>query len=302
MGIATTLEPMTTPPAPAEAKPAATLLLVRDAPSGLEVLVVKRSEHSSFMGGVYVFPGGGVDPQDSSPELAAACVGRSDAEASAVLGLVAGGLAYWISAVRELFEESGILLAHRSDGVPVSLAGERAAHFGAHRAALNARTSSFVEMVLAEGLVLDVGAIAYNAHWITPTTAAKRFDTYFFVARAPEDQVAAHDEGETVAVEWVTPADALERHRAGEIEMVLPTIRNLAFIGSFATTDELLAAAVALRDIPAILPRMVDTEEGPILLVPGDPGYDELPGAEDDPRRFPTAARRRAVMENPPSG
>ena len=110
----------------------------------------------------------------------------------------------------------------------------------------------------------------------------------------------AHDEGETVAVEWITPAEALSRHRHGHIEMVLPTIRNLRFIEEFDTVDALLSGAAALGDIPSILPRMVNTEDGPTLLVPGDPGYEDLPGAPDDPKKFPVAAQRRAVTENPP--
>ena len=284
-------------------RPASTVILVRDALSGgLEVLMVERSERSSFMGGAYVFPGGGVDEADSDPRLGARCTGLSDEEASRRLSLAEGGLAYWVSAVRELFEESGILLATDAGGSPIALTGETTERFAAHRDALNARRWSFAEMVAAEGLVLDLSEIFYVAHWVTPVVSPTRFDTRFFVAVAPDDQEAIHDAGETVAVEWVTPPDALRRHRDGEIDMVMPTIRTLRFVQGFATAEVLLAHVASMAEVPRIEPRMARTAEGPRLLVPGDEGYDTALDEAVDGSAFTGAARRRALEENWPSG
>ena len=234
-------------PAPVEIRPAATVMLVRDAPvssggTSLEVLMVRRNLRSDFVGGAYVFPGGAVDPLDGGPEAEAICAGRTDAGASALLGFESGGLAYWVAVVRETFEEAGILLARREDG-PDLLAGDpgEEARFATERAAVNQGTRRFLDLCRAEGLRLSAGDIHYFAHWITPRGAPRRYDTRFFVAAAPPGQIAAHDAGETIADVWISPHDALARHRAGEIEIIFPTIRNLQAIGRFATSAALLA-------------------------------------------------------------
>ena len=181
---------------------------------------------------------------DGGTEAEAICAGRTDAGASALLGFESGGLAYWVAVVRETFEEAGILLARR-DGGPDLLAGnaEEEARFAAERAAVNEGTRRFLDLCRDEDLRLSVGDIHYFAHWITPRGAPRRYDTRFFVAAAPPGQIAAHDAGETIAEVWISPHDALARHRAGEIEIIFPTIRNLQVIGRFATSAALLAAA-----------------------------------------------------------
>jgi 8-oxo-dGTP pyrophosphatase MutT (NUDIX family) len=257
-------------------------MVVRDGPharSPLEVLMLRRSLRADFVGGAHVFPGGAVDPGDGGPRIERLCRGVADGEASAALGVASGGLAYWVAAVRECFEESGLLFGCRSDGVAVSFSDPGVAErFARQRAALNARERSFVEVCESEGLLLCVDALRYFAHWITPEGPPRRYDTRFFVAAAPAGQAPAHDVGETIADLWVRPADALEHHRAGEMELILPTIRNLQAIGRFATAGELLAAASTAREIPTVLPRMVADDGGVRLLLPGDPGYDD-PGA-----------------------
>jgi 8-oxo-dGTP pyrophosphatase MutT (NUDIX family) len=267
-----------------EIRPAATVMLVRDAPaasgaSELEVLMVRRNLRSDFVGGAYVFPGGAVDPHDGGGEAEACCLGRSDAQASALLGVPSGGLAYWVAVVRETFEEAGLLLAHRQAGPPL-LAGDRAeeARLASERAAVNAGTRRFLDMCRAERLQLTVGDIHYFAHWVTPRGAPRRYDTRFFVAAAPPGQMAAHDAGETIADVWITPHDALARHRAGEIEIIFPTIRNLQAIGRFGTSAELLEAAErASSAVPAIEPRVVPDGNGMRIVLPGDPAYDQGP-------------------------
>jgi hypothetical protein len=120
----------------------------------------------------------------------------------------------------------------------------------------------------------------YFAHWITPEGAPRRYDTRFFVARAPEAQEPLHDDRETIANLWVRPADALERHHRGELEMIFPTIRNLEALARFDTAGELLAAAAAATSVATVLPRVVDDGGGLRVLLPGDVGYDELPPAD----------------------
>jgi len=259
-------------------------MLVRDtpAPSGgtaLEVLMVRRNLRSDFVGGAYVFPGGAVDLLDGGVEAEALSAGRSDAEASALLGVGSGGLAYWVAVVRETFEEAGLLLARREGG-PDLLAGdpEEEARFAAARAAVNAGTRRFLDLCRDERLQLGVGDIHYFAHWITPRGAPRRYDTRFFVAAAPPGQIAAHDAGETIAEVWISPHHALARHRAGEIEIIFPTIRNLQSIGRFATSAELLeAAARASSAVPTIEPRVVPDGNGMRIVLPGDPSYERAP-------------------------
>jgi 8-oxo-dGTP pyrophosphatase MutT (NUDIX family) len=259
-------------------------MLVRDAPApsggtALEVLMVRRNLRSDFVGGAYVFPGGAVDLLDGGAEAEALSAGRSDAEASALLGVGSGGLAYWVAVVRETFEEAGLLLARREGG-PGLLAGdpEEEARFAAARAAVNAGTRRFLDLCRDERLQLGVGDIHYFAHWITPRGAPRRYDTRFFVAAAPPGQIAAHDAGETIAEVWISPHHALARHRAGEIEIIFPTIRNLQAIGRFATSAELLeAAARASSAVPTIEPRVVPDGNGMRIVLPGDPSYERAP-------------------------
>ncbi|HEY6427125.1 MAG TPA: hypothetical protein VIX84_07810 [Acidimicrobiales bacterium] len=272
------------PAAPVTVRPAATVMLVRDASrpdgaSALEVLMVRRNLRSDFVGGASVFPGGAVDPLDGGAEAEALCAGRSDDEASALLGQPAGGLAYWVAVVRETFEEAGLLLAERPEG-PGLLAGdpEEEARFAAARREVNDGSRRFLDLCRDEGLRLAVGDVHYFAHWITPRGAPRRYDTRFFVAAAPPGQIAAHSAGETIAEVWITPEDALARHRSGEIEIIFPTIRNLQVISRFPTSGALLAAAArASSAVPAIEPRVVADGNGMRIVLPGDPGYEEAP-------------------------
>ena len=171
--------------------------------------------------------------------------------------------------------EAGILLATTRDGAPLELEGDVASRFVTHRAAVNDRQRRFLDVVAEEQLTLDVGGLHYFAHWITPEGSPRRYDTRFFVAAAPARQTAAHDAGEVVADEWVTPADALRRHREGDIELIFPTIRNLQAISRFETVAELIDAAKRAASVPAIMPRITITERGVRILLPGDEGYDE---------------------------
>lgn len=239
-----------------EVRPAATVMLVRDAPgpsgAGLEVLMLRRHLDSVFAAGAWVFPGGRVDDADRDVPLP----GPTDAEASAVLGLPSGGLAFWAAAARECFEEAGILLARTPDGGWARPTDDLdAARFERHRRDVHAGRRTLADVLAGEGLVLDVSGLHYVSRWITPPGASRRFDTRFFVAAAPDGQVASHDSRETVASVWTTPQLALDRHAAGEIDLVFPTIKNLEMLGRHGSRDVLLAAARSIGRVPVVAPR-----------------------------------------------
>jgi 8-oxo-dGTP pyrophosphatase MutT (NUDIX family) len=273
---------------PVPARDAATIMLVRDGAGGdgptLEVCMLRRHLDSDFVGGAYVFPGGKVDDEDRTSAAASRCAGRSDGEASELLGVAGGGLAFWVAALRECFEEAGVLLAYQGaagdDPVPVELASPPyRRRLAARRAELNGEQLGFLDLLSAEGLCLATDRVHYFSHWVTPEAAPKRYDTRFFVAALPPGQVPVHDEHETVDTVWVRPADALARAAAGEFDLIFPTMKNLEAVSRFATTEELLAAAAAVERVPTVLPKVVADHRGFRILLPGDPGYEEAMGA-----------------------
>jgi 8-oxo-dGTP pyrophosphatase MutT (NUDIX family) len=282
-------------------------MLVRDAPAPaggsagtvLEVLMVRRNLKSDFVGGAYVFPGGAVDLADGGTEAEALCAGRSDAEASALLGFPSGGLAYWVAVVRETFEEAGLLLARREHG-PALLAGDQGeeSRLAAARLRVNDGSLRFLDLCRQEGLRLSVDRIHYFAHWITPRGAPRRYDTRFFVAAAPPGQRAAHDAGETIAEVWITPEEALARHRAGDIEVIFPTIRNLQAIGRFDTSTELLNAAAQASSVPAIEPRVIADGNGMRIVLPGDEAHVATTPDGKPPKDFNEAVRAISMQAN----
>jgi glyoxylase-like metal-dependent hydrolase (beta-lactamase superfamily II)/8-oxo-dGTP pyrophosphatase MutT (NUDIX family) len=218
------------------ARPAATLLLLRDGTGGPEAFLLQRTHSAAFLGGAHVFPGGAVDKADSDPQLLARVTGVTDAQASARLGLVAGGLAYWVAAIRECFEEAGILLAEQEDGSP--LEGERVQELARYRAPLNAGQVVFHEFLERERLVLRAGALAYFGHWITAPGRARRFDARFFLAIAPPDQPGAHDGTELIDSVWLRPAEALEREAGGAMQLVFATKNTLADLQRFTRAQD----------------------------------------------------------------
>ena len=183
---------------------------MRDAePSGVEVFVLRRTASAAFAADMYVFPGGRVDDVDGASELEPYCDGLDDATASARLGIDHGGLAYWVAAVRECFEEAGVLLARRRDGGPLVVDETE-------RKAVHAGELSMQQLCERDDLVLDLTAIRYIAHWVTPVgEGPRRFDTRFFLAAAPDDQEGLHDDAELVHSMWVRPADAVRAGRGG---------------------------------------------------------------------------------------
>lgn len=243
-------------PSTVPVRDAATVMLVRDGDDGLEVFMMKRNLGASFAGGMYAFPGGAVDEADRTAEVEALVDGRTDAEASRLLELERGGIAFWIAVIRECFEEAGVLLAIGADGATVRLDGsaEVEARFAAARRAVHDGSLPLLELCRSEGLRLELTEVQYVAHWITPVGERRRFDTRFFVAAAPDGQTPLHDGSETVESLWVRPADALERQGRKELALLPPTVAMLQWLAPFADVDAAIAAGSAIGIPPCILP------------------------------------------------
>jgi 8-oxo-dGTP pyrophosphatase MutT (NUDIX family) len=260
---------------------AATVMLVRDGRDGLEVFMLRRNLNSVFVGGAYVFPGGAVDGADRHIDLEPVCAGRSDEQASESLGIEAGGLAFWVAAIRECFEEAGVLLAYDEHGDMIRL-GEAsvARRFQRHRESVDRGERRLIEICAEERLRLAVDHLHYFSHWITPEGAPRRYDTRFFVCAAPPEQTALHDNREAIADIWIRPADALERYERGEFELIFPTVMSLQAIGRFDSSLDLLSAAAAAAEAPGEQPRLSADGHGVRIHLPGD--ADAARGAEPD--------------------
>ncbi|HXH55666.1 NUDIX hydrolase [Iamia sp.] len=274
---------------------AATVLIVRDGDDGLEVFMLRRNLQSDFVGGAYVFPGGAVDPPDRERDLERWCRGRSDAEASTRLGVASGGLAFWVAAIRESFEESGVLLAYGPDGALVRLDDPvTAARFVEHRRSVDRAERSLVSICEEEDLHLAVDTMWYFGHWITPEGAPRRYDTRFFLAAAPSAQTPVHDDRETIANLWIRPVDALARHAAGDLAMLPPTLASLRALEPSTTAVDALAAAAEMVDVPTVQPRVIMDQGGVRIVMPGDAEWDDGYRGDRSLGTWPTASDRSA--------
>jgi 8-oxo-dGTP pyrophosphatase MutT (NUDIX family) len=278
---------------PVPIRPAATVMLVRDGAAGLEVCMLRRNLQSDFVGGAYVFPGGGVDPADGEPDVEPLCDGLTDAEASGRLGLPANGLAFWIAAIRETFEEAGLLPAQWADGSPLRFDDPVVAErFVTHRHGVDRRERRLVDIFVEEGLRFPLAEMHYVSHWVTPAGAPRRYDTRFFLAAAPGGQDPVHDDREVIAAHWIRPADALEAHAAGDYAMLPPTVANVRSLSRAGTVAEALAAAVALPAVPSMIPRVLHDGDGPRIVMPGDPHYDRAYSGEESLGTWPSSDQR----------
>ena len=220
---------------PAVPRPAATVLLLRDGPGGVEVLMTRRSPTASFAPGAYVFPGGGIDAADAQAHAHATRRPTQDDIR----------LTQAIAAIRESFEELGVLLARHEDGTPLS--AEELASFDRHQPLL--------AQCAARGLKLAADQVFLLAHWVTDRDLPRRFDVPFLVARMPPHQHAVADEAEQFEPVWVRPAEALRRHEAGDFFIIFPTIRTLERLKKFASVDDVLAACAGEQPLWTSCPR-----------------------------------------------
>ena len=264
------------PPAPSpDARPpraSATLVVVRDSPEGIEVLLSRRAERGDHNSGAWVFPGGIVDPGDALAHDGR--TGVDAATANARLGLPDGALSYYIAAVRECFEESGLLFATDASGELVRLDDDAHAPLRAWRGLLHRNERTMGQLCREFGLTLALDRLVYLSHWLTPLGRAKRFDTRFFIAEAPAAQTAAFDGTEMVEQLWLRPADALAR--AVELKLMTPTQTTLKLIGKHAALSDLLAWARAPREIGLIMPRVGSGHEGMRPVLPDEPAWAEI--------------------------
>jgi len=238
--------------------PAATLMLLRDGGDGLEVLMTVRHDAAGFAAGAMVFPGGKTAPEDLL---------LVDAAANPA-GLEMGPLVSRIAAIRETFEEGTVLLARAH--------GEQSILSQAALAKLLARIPDrrdFGAFVARAGIVLGTDLLVPFAHWITPVDQPKRFDTQFYLAPAPADQVALHDGREAVEVRWLAPAAAVAAADRGEIKLVFATRANLLRLARSRTVAEAFDAARAAR-IVTVEPMLVETPAGAVFRIPADAGYE----------------------------
>jgi 8-oxo-dGTP pyrophosphatase MutT (NUDIX family) len=251
------------------ARPASTIVVIRDQNAVLEILMLRRSSEVAAASGAHVFPGGSVDAVDADVAARGLVFGLDDETAARRLNLDSGAMAYYCAALRELFEEAGLLLAIESDGRPLSVENVRLV---AWRSDLATGRVTWPELLEREGLRLAVGELQYLAHWVTPESRPRRFDTRFFVAAAPANQEALPDDSEVVEHAWTTASAALERQGSGQWSMLVPTVRTLHLLAPQHSVDQVLEAA-ATSSVERIQPREVARDGRIVVVVPGEPGY-----------------------------
>jgi 8-oxo-dGTP pyrophosphatase MutT (NUDIX family) len=265
--------------APAHASPAASLVLLRDrAPGQVEVLLLQRHAGSRFAAGDHVFAGGKVEAEDLPDDVERWCRGLTARAAAARLGDGLDGrdaLAYWVGAIREAFEEAGLLLAGTAAGELVTFTPDNRGRFAEFRSACQASNQAFFPMLRALGLTLATDRLTYFAHWITPEENSIRFDTRFFAAVVPPGQEAQPDGREIVASRWLTPKEAIAAWGRQEITLRTPTLKNLEIIGAAPAGAGArdIVASLHGQPVPTIRPRLLDVDGRRIAVLPGDPRW-----------------------------
>ena len=255
-----------------EAIPAATLILARPHGSGFKIYLLKRSLKSRFLPGVYVFPGGMVDPEDHGLERWKC---HLDMDSESIHGVLGGArfpaeatLPFALAAIRETFEEAGVWLARRrgpenGDIGPLLKLREQE----------NLTPAWFIKAVEKQSWILNLSKLKRWSHWITPYGMPYRYDTRFFLAEMPENQVCCPDMKETVGGCWVTPREALERGLSGEMPLSPPIVVTLHQLAAFGSFDELMDGARQRSWGEALLPRLIPLPQGNIVMEPWDPMY-----------------------------
>jgi 8-oxo-dGTP pyrophosphatase MutT (NUDIX family) len=257
--------------------PAATLVLLRDRPpTDVEALLLQRHAKSKFAAGDYVFAGGKVEADDMPPDGEGFCRGLTAGQAAARLG---GGLAprdalsYWVGAIREAFEEVGVLLAYEADGRLLRISSEAKLRYEAYRTACQKANPAFFDMLRAEHLTLATDRMAYFAHWITPEERPLRFDTRFFAAVMPPGLEPVVDGHEIVDLKWLTPAEAISASHRKDIGLRSPTIKNLELVAGGGSPASSVVESLGRREVQTIRPRIIQVDGEPVAVLPGDPRW-----------------------------
>jgi len=240
-------------------RPAATVILVRPADPGFEIFMLRRTSKAAFAGGMYVFPGGRVDPEDHFNKYRDVCTGPGAEQAAQAKALGSDHLGFWVAGIRESFEEAGLLLAYDSEGRFLSFDAEQKAQMYADmREPLHSAELSLHEICVAQNLRLAVDRIHYYNRVVTPLGRPRRFDTRFFIAEAPVGQTGVHDDFETVDSVWIRPQDALEKFANEEFGLMRITQMQLTEMAEHDSVEALLAMARARQTFPVsrpVLPR-----------------------------------------------
>ena len=244
---------------------AATVILLRDGPEGPSTFMVRRHGKSGFMGGAHVFPGGVLDPSDGDASVIARVEGLDEARAAALLGEADGprSLALHVAAIRETFEEAGVLLSGDVEGPELAPVRDRlnaGEDFGALLDELDCR--------------LRADLLAPWARWVTPTIEPRRYDARFFVARIPEGQRASHDSLELTQGYWGRPIEVMDSYARGELVLPPPTLRTLEEMAGLQSVDAIFAHARS-RKPPFVRPHFHQKDDLIALTLPGDPAHPE---------------------------
>jgi 8-oxo-dGTP pyrophosphatase MutT (NUDIX family) len=242
-------------------KPAATILLVRNADKGPEVLMVRRHAKVAFGGGAWVFPGGKVADADSRTDLWDGLLEDGPAPADSV---------FRIAGAREAFEEAGVLIACDDNGRIAS--ASLANGLQGHRTGVEADAALFPALLREARLRLPLSRLALFAHWVTPTFEPRRFDTRFYMILAPDEQLAAHDGREAVDHVWIRPQDLLDQRMRGEAKLMFPTRLNLEVLAHARSAEEALAQALS-RSVVTVAPEVFEREGRKFLRIPAEAGY-----------------------------
>lgn len=267
-------------------RPAATVILIRDGHSGLEVLLGEKTSKVNFAAGAFVFPGGAVDADDRRENFLLKSA-LTDSEAAQHLGLSEGAINYWIAAIRECFEEVGILYANYSEDSKKSQ-NDLAMFRSEKRDELARGEINFHQALKEENLQLEIDKLQYFSRWVTHAGSPRRYDTRFFIARMPEGQSAQHDGGELVDHRWLTPNEALKLSGEGKLNLMFPTQKTIEKLAEFSEVEGALNYARSNLPVTPMTPRVSIGSEGNKLLLPGDYAYAEA--GKLDPRQLGTVS------------
>jgi 8-oxo-dGTP pyrophosphatase MutT (NUDIX family) len=242
---------------------AATILLLRDGPIGLEVFMVVRHHQIDFASGALVFPGGKVDPQDADQRVLSrlAAYPAANPKQSQLRA----------AAIREAFEESGILLARRRDNSALVVDG-KLGELETWRQALNAKTASLGDLLERGDLQLACDDLAHFSHWITPEMMPKRFDTHFYLARVPADQIAGHDGHENVDSLWIRPQQVIDDAASKKRTVIFPTLSNVVRLAQYNSVSQAFDATLGAK-VQAIMPWTEKRADGRYVCIPKDAGF-----------------------------